>query len=331
MQKNRERILIVDDSATAAYIVATILSDYECRAVTNGPEALAMLNTFLPDLILLDVIMPGMDGFQVCEAVKNNPNHSDIPIVMVTSLNDRESKIKGLKAKADDFLSKPIDAIELRLRTANLLKVKSYADHLVALNKDLQEQLSERNRREEELRKTNSLLVCQHELTYQATHDALTGLLNRRAALELLSKELVRSKRQGGRLAIGMCDIDYFKKVNDTWGHQAGDSVLCGFAHILTTYIREYDVVARMGGEEFLVIAPIRAESEAGYIFDRLCSKIANIKMKARTVEIAITVSIGVAYSTMESEIDELMAAADIALYRAKAEGRNRVVHAAQS
>ena len=180
------------------------------------------------------------------------------------------------------------------------------------------------------LEKTNALLVeSQQALIHQATHDSLTGLLNRRAAMELLAKELVRNKRQGEGLAIGICDIDYFKKINDTWGHQTGDEVLRRLARILTADLREYDSVARIGGEEFLLIIPLKRERDAESIFERLRATIEQEKIITKDgEEIGITVSIGVSNATADSDMEKLLSEADVALYQAKGQGRNLVAYA---
>jgi putative two-component system response regulator len=146
MRTDAGKILIVDDQKANTRLIANLLADYECETACSGQEALAKLDVFSPDLILLDVIMPEMDGYQLCEAIKANSRLKDIPIVMVTSLDDRNSKIRGLEAGANEFLTKPIDPTELRLRTANLLKVKEYADFLANHNRILQEKLAERSK-----------------------------------------------------------------------------------------------------------------------------------------------------------------------------------------
>ena len=150
MQTGKARILIVDDLKTNTRLMSSLLAEYECDTAHSGQEAIKKLDVFFPDLIFLDVIMPEMDGYQVCAAIKNNPSHKKIPIVMVTALEDRASKIRGLSSGADDFLSKPIDPTELRLRTANLLKVKDYNDFLANHNKILKEKLAERTRKLED-------------------------------------------------------------------------------------------------------------------------------------------------------------------------------------
>lgn len=194
--------------------------------------------------------------------------------------------------------------------------------------KEIQETMEALRNKQDLLEKTNALLVESQEiLQHQATHDSLTGLLNRPAVLEVLAKELARHKRFGDGLAIGMCDIDHFKKINDTFGHLVGDDVLRWFAKTMIACVREYDVVARIGGEEFLLILPLKSGSDAKPVFERCCSQIAHKKMHTIDGEIGITVSIGVAYAAADSLLDKLLSEADTALYQAKAQGRNRVVY----
>ena len=173
-----------------------------------------------------------------------------------------------------------------------------------------------------------SLLESQRALTYQAMHDPLTDLLNRRGVMELLGKEMTRSARHAEPLALGMCDIDHFKIINDTWGHPVGDEVLCAVANFFKAGVREYDLVARMGGEEFLLVLPCKAGVDTDAIFERLCRQIAQTPIAAKSGSLSITISIGVAYASPGKSIDQLIDAADDALYRAKNEGRNRVVRA---
>lgn len=200
---------------------------------------------------------------------------------------------------------------------------------IVSLGFRLAMSLGEIKTQQATLQRSNALLLeSQCALLHQATHDSLTDLLNRRAALEQLAKELARSKRYQEGLAIGMCDIDHFKKVNDAWGHQIGDEVLCRISQILVKGVREYDVVARWGGEEFLLIMPIKAGQDSDSLFERLCRQVAESTIKTCSGELTVTISIGVSYATGDKSMATLLAEADVALYQAKAEGRNRVVYA---
>lgn len=181
---------------------------------------------------------------------------------------------------------------------------------------------------QEELSRTNELLLqSQAALEHQASHDPLTGLLNRRAAMDLFAKELARCQRSGNTLAVGLCDIDHFKVINDGWGHQIGDEVLCWFTGIAAQSFRSYDILARIGGEEFLLIVPLGDDGDADAVFERFRQLVAATKMQTRDGRLLeITVSIGVAYAKAGSEIVQLIAEADAAMYLAKAQGRNRVV-----
>ena len=196
--------------------------------------------------------------------------------------------------------------------------------------KKLAESMEELRIKQDMLEKINALLVeSQRSLLLQATYDSLTGLPNRRAAMDLLSRELARNKRHGEGFAIGMCVIDNFKTINDTWGHQIGDEALLWFARMLLASVREYDNVARIGGDEFLLILPLKTGVDAASVFERCRRQIADSKMKTKEgEELGITASIGVAFATVDSEMDKLLSKAESALNRAKSQGRNCVVYA---
>jgi diguanylate cyclase (GGDEF)-like protein len=202
-------------------------------------------------------------------------------------------------AEANDYLAKPFDRGELRARIGVGLRMI-----------EMQE----------------ALVESREKLSYLATHDPLTGLQNRRAILDRLREELARSGRHGDVLAVGMCDIDHFKKVNDTYGHQTGDDILCGLAQIFSENSRMFDSTGRLGGEEFLLITPLKAGTNWISVYDRLCAKIAESNIMTRTGVQSITVSIGVVCASVDSTVDETLEAADKAMYRAKNAGRNRVV-----
>jgi diguanylate cyclase (GGDEF)-like protein len=222
---------------------------------------------------------------------------------MLTSKDEKTDIVAGLDAGANDYLAKPYDPGELRARV-------------------------EVGKRMVEMQTT--LIESKEIMAHQATHDPLTGMLNRRAIMDQLHKELTRAERYGDALAIGMCDIDHFKKINDTYGHQTGDEVLCGLAQILSDDLREYDSVGRMGGEEFLVITPMKVETDYTSLFNRLCMRIAESRIQTRSGGLSITVSIGVACADAGSPVDEILGTADAALYRAKDQGRNCVVYDAE-
>ena len=208
-----------------------------------------------------------------------------------------------MEAGANDYISKPFDSEELQARVR-------VGQRMLELQASLRE--------------------ARDALAHQATHDPLTGIFNRRAILDRLSQELSRAKRENGELSVGMCDIDHFKNINDARGHQAGDEALVAFTRCLQALLREHDCIGRYGGEEFLVIAAgPQGEIEEG-LFERLCVRVAETEVMTKTGPVSITVSIGVARGTGQSTVDALLAAADQALYQAKAGGRNRVAYASQ-
>jgi diguanylate cyclase (GGDEF)-like protein len=297
------KILIADDDLTSRAILAGVLKKegYEVEAAVNGAEAWRVLRQpDAPSLVILDWMMPEMNGPEVVRRVRALETDRPPYVLMLTNRGDKADIIAGLDAGANDYLAKPFDPAELHARV-------------------------EVGRRMVEMQA--ALSASRETLAQQATHDPLTGMLNRRAILEKLHQELSRASRIGGEWAVGMCDIDHFKQINDTYGHQTGDEVLCGLARILSESLRPYDSVGRLGGEEFLVMAAIKAKTDPAVIFDRLCARVAESKMATRSGELSVTVSIGVACGAVGSTVDELLEAADAALYRAKNEGRNRVVH----
>ena len=297
------RILIADDDITSRTVLASVLKKqgHQVEATVNGAEAWETLRQpGAPELVILDWVMPEMDGPEVVRRVRALGTERPPYILMLTARGEKADIIAGLEAGANDYLSKPFDVGELRARI-------------------------EVGRRMVEMQA--ALIASREALAHQATHDPLTGLLNRRAILDTLNREVSRASRSGGPWAVGMCDIDHFKRINDTYGHQTGDDLLCGFARILNESLRPHDSAGRMGGEEFLLILPIMARGDALFPFDRLCGRIAESKIPTRSGVLSITASIGVASASAGSKADQMVEAADAALYRAKAEGRNRVAY----
>jgi len=196
-----------------------------------------------------------------------------------------------------------------------------------------QAELTESIRTKEALLEKADILAAENRQTVpgQATHDPLTGLLKLRGAMKLLTKELARNKRNGEDLAIGICDIDGFKEIYDTYGYRARNEVLCWIAQTLTTSLREYDTVARIGGEKFLLIMPLRPGGDAESVCERICEQISNRKIATTSGDISVTVSIGIAYAAQGSVINVLRAEADAALSHAKKLGCNRTVFFAKA
>ena len=306
----RARILIVDDHQDNVDVLQARLESWGFQTDTamSGEEALACVRRHAPDLMLLDVMMPGMDGHEVARRIKSNESLPFIPIIMQTALDSIENKVEGLDAGADDYITKPIEFAELEARIRSMLRIKK-----------LQEDLTDR---ETKLRDANA------KLTLMSETDGLTGLYNRRMLEQLLEEMYAHSERLVEPLSCVMCDLDKFKSVNDTYGHQAGDAVLRQFAAILKQEAREIDRVGRYGGEEFMVLLPGTVLDAAVTFAERVRKVVEDHRFDIHTGAIARTVSIGVAGwpHPKVTSTDRLVCAADDALYVAKEMGRNRVV-----
>jgi len=303
-EDRQARILVVDDNADNAEIVATRLRyrGYTITEAGTGEEALEQIRQGSPDLVLLDIMLPDIDGFEVSRRVKGDPALPFIPIILVTARDSTEDKVMGFEAGADDYLTKPINFSELEARVRSMLRIKR-----------LQDELEEKNR---ELRRLSVI-------------DGLTGLYNHRHIHGLLHDEFERSGRTGAPLTAAMFDLDHFKLVNDTWGHPAGDRVLIQIAAILRISARDVDRLGRYGGEEFITILP-STDTEGGSVFvERVRTSVESREFDIGADEpIRMTISAGVATFPHEhvTDVESLIHAADRALYAAKASGRNRTI-----
>ncbi len=451
------RVLVVDDLVPNVKLLSAKLQAeyFDVMTASSGPEALAKIATAPPDLVLLDVMMPGMDGFEVCRRLKSNPKTMHIPIVMVTALSDTENRVRGLEAGADDFLTKPVNDIALFARARSLIRLKLTSDqwrlrektshqfamldddkpiidepadharillvedgrsvidrivttlaydndqlivasnindamagvddlpgydlimvslllaeedglrlcsHLrsrestrqipILLMADEQEmkriakglelgandyilrpidrnELLARVRSQIRQKRYQDRLVANYTASLSmALTDALTGLFNRRYVMGHLERLVARSGENKKNFAVLMFDLDHFKRVNDTYGHAAGDVVLREFARRITRHMRSFDLAARIGGEEFLVILPDIDLASVRVVADRLCSVVADEPMvySADGSCVPVTTSVGVTMAGDRDEsVDGVLKRADTALYRAKRNGRNRV------
>lgn len=448
------RILVVDDVIPNVKILEAKLSVeyYDVVTAYNGPDALKIAREQQPDLILLDVMMPQMDGFEVCRRLKEDRHTAHIPVVMVTALSEAADRVQGLEVGADDFLTKPVDDLSLFARVKSLLRLKMMMDEFrlreetsselgvismsdrkeeaiqrarilviddneysvrlirevyaetydVTLGSDMEEarvllsggdfdlvvisldsahfdplRLCSRIRSMEETRQlpiltlvdesdrdklikgldlgvndyvmrpidTNELIVRTrtqilrkqyqdrlrhnfHRSLELAVTDSLTGLYNRRYMSNHLDAILQRARMDYKPVCVMIMDIDFFKPVNDTHGHDVGDEVIKEFARRIATGVRGIDLACRYGGEEFVVVMPDTEISLAMAVAERLRRQIADKPFAARkgAISINLTCSIGVTVSGEEEMADSLLKRADEALYKAKKDGRNRVV-----
>ena len=302
-----EDVLIADDDPVSRRLLQVSLGNAGYRVVmaADGEEALRILNERdCPRLAVLDWMMPAMDGVEVCRAVRGSAREPYLYLILLTAKGQQTEIIEGLEAGADDYITKPFDLQELKARLRSGKRIL-----------ELQEQL----------------VTAREQLRIQATHDSLTGLFNRMAILEALDREVTRANRENRPVAVMMADLDHFKFINDTHGHQAGDAVLQETARRMLASVRTYDFVGRYGGEEFLVVVPGSDLPAAAELAERLRQSVSAQPVCVAGAMISTTLSLGLAVSTGKFDRPEqLLQQADQALYAAKRAGRNRVATASR-
>ncbi len=294
----KTNILIVDDNASMIQLVARMLKGVaRLRFATGGAEALELMRQERPDLVLLDAEMPGMSGYEVCEAIRADALLSTVPVVFLTGNGDTAAEVRGLEAGAVDFITKPVHEALLLARVRTQLRVKTLSD----------------------------------ELRLMACTDGLTGVANRRHFDEMLNLEWVRNAREGTSLALLMVDVDHFKRYNDCHGHPAGDVCLKAVARALASVARRpADLVGRVGGEEFAVLLPGTDLKGARRVAQEAIEAVHALAVPHADSPTApqVTASIGVAACSDAEFVDRasssLVRVADEALYAAKSAGRNR-------
>jgi diguanylate cyclase (GGDEF)-like protein len=297
------RILIAEDDAVSRRLLKAMLVTwgYDVVVTSDGDQAWEALRLEdAPRLAILDWMMPGSNGVKVCRKVRMEIWEPYTYIILLTALHRDEDLVTGMDAGADDYITKPFNANELRVRLRA-------------------------GRRIIELQ--NELIEAREALRERATHDPLTGLWNHEEILRILRRQLSRAEREGGDVSVIMADLDHFKKVNDTYGHMAGDAVLRLTSRRMLSMVRDYDYIGRYGGEEFLIVLPGCDSEHALPFAERICQSIRGDCMDIPEGMVPMTISLGVATSGKEKQYDvnSLVQVADQALYRAKRNGRNRV------
>mgnify|MGYP000468818443 CR=1 FL=1 len=298
------KVLITDDDTTTRLILRGLLSQHDCEIVeaASGHEALSIIQSDSPpDLIFMDWNMPDLSGVEVTTLLRETLSEHQPYVIIVSSYNADQQVLEALSYGADDYITKPVDRHFLNAKFA-------VAKRII----DIQEKLKQSN---EVLQKL-------------AYYDELTGVLNRRAGNASFMVEVERCVRSDQNLSVALVDIDYFKKINDSYGHQTGDVVLKEFANVLRKTIRPYDIVCRYGGEEFMLIAEVNNEREAQQLFERIRQAVSALEIKTGQISIKITASFGVYIVTPSTQLSlhHMLKHADAALYQAKGEGRNRVI-----
>jgi len=331
-------ILVVDDKPDNLRLLSTMLSDrgYKVRKVISGELALKACQTRPPDLILLDINMPNMNGYIVCEKLKSSETTQDIPVIFISALDDVVDKVEAFSKGGADYITKPFEIQEVLARVKNQLTIRQLQKQLQEQNALLSEEIKERQRAEAELQKANQ------ELHRLATLDGLTQVANRRRFDDYLNLEWRRLQREQSPLSLILCDVDHFKLYNDTYGHLSGDFCLQEVAKAISNALkRPADVVARYGGEEFAIILPNTTIEGAIHVAELIQQNIQqlNILHSTSTVSKYVTISQGISCVIPHQNLTphHLIDVTDEALYAAKAKGRNciysrnLVVHIPQS
>jgi len=383
-------VLVVEDSRVQAKGLRRFLRKhgYEVMLAFNGRDGLAAAREHKPHVIVADIVMPVMDGFEMCHAIRGDESLNHIPIVMVTSLSNPGDVIRGLEAGADSYVSKPYEEQVLLARVRDALsmsrmnsnpgpekplqvvlggkrysitagrnqmlslllstyddavrqnvKLREARTDLVVFNASLETKVAQRTaalERENAVRRKaererekliDELVEARDELHFKATHDELTNHFNRSAILRAVKNELARANREKRPVGVILMDIDHFKRVNDSYGHLAGDAVLREVAKRISAAMRPYDAVGRYGGEEFIVMLPGCDVENAIQVAERLRMSFSENPIRTTEGGFRITMSFGVTsvIGATEKDLDAVIRAADQALYRAKNGGRNRV------
>ena len=289
------RILVVDDDPFSARLIDSVLraAAFTSSFVCEPDKAFQTILQERPDLIILDVVMPGMDGFRLCQRVRAHPGLQFVPIIFVTRKDDVEQRVRGLQVGGNDYVSKPFEPQEL------VARVRSHLQRMA-------------------------------ELRELAVRDGLTRCYNNKYFKMRLEQEMARARRYSSALTLGMLDVDHFKRINDGYGHPAGDAVLVHLASILTASVRSTDVVARYGGEEFGFLLVEASAEEASIIVERMRERVARHRfevpaLQGDVIKLGCTVSIGLSACKPDDTTFLLLQRADGALYEAKNAGRNRV------
>ena len=307
------RTLVADDDPITATILSTTLarSGMDVTVAQDGDVAWQQLNSVQPPaLAILDWMMPNVDGLELCRRIRSTQRLATMYVILVTGRDSRDDLVAGLQAGADDYMTKPIDVAELKARIGVGIRVAN-----------LQQSLT---------RSVNELKATHDRLARLASTDALTGVYSRRWWFDLAEKEFSRSRRYDHVFSMLMADLDWFKQINDTYGHEAGDRVLNQFGTMLRRTCRDSDVIGRLGGEEFALLLPETSADAAQHLANRITDSCRSLVVDASANDVCCSCSLGVTEVRADDErLDNVLTRADQALYAAKRAGRNRWIFAA--
>jgi len=300
--RKAQTILVAEDDPVSSRLLEKSLEGWGFRVLKarNGGEAWSALQNLHIRIAVLDWMMPGMDGVEICRRIREIPRTNYAYIILLTSKDSPKDIIAGIQAGADDYMTKPVNLLELQARLQTGRRIIELED---------------------------SMIEIQKRLTHLATRDGLTGLWNRAAILKFIQEELEHGARDGYTTSIIMIDVDHFKKINDLHGHQAGDSMLRAVTDIVRKNVRPYDKVGRYGGDELLVVLPNCNLYQVSKIAERIRAAGAARKVRPAGRSISVSLSLGCTSSEcfLKPDVDGLILASDAALYEAKRDGRNRV------
>ncbi len=300
------RVLIAEDDPVSRRVLEASLKKwgYDVLVACDGDEAWEVFESGDgPRLAILDWMMPGLDGIEVSRRIRKQSNEDYVYVMILTSRGQKQDLIDAMAAGADDYVTKPFDAGELRVRVRAAQRILDLQDEIIAARESLRE---------------------------QATHDMLTGLLNRPAIIEALQRALDHGEREKSRVGVVMADLDHFKRINDTQGHKAGDTVLRESVRRMRSVLRTYDSIGRYGGEEFLLVLPGCDEDGAIALAERIrcCLGEEPVRLCRNSLEVTASFGVTVVEGCRGQTADSAIMVADEALYLAKERGRNRVERA---
>lgn len=338
LNDHKKNILIVDDLVSNLQLLSTTLSQqgFIVRCAKNGSAALMGIRYEAPDLILLDIKMPDMDGYEVCQRIKADPQTCYVPIIFLSALDEVLDKVKAFEVGGVDYITKPFQVEEVLVRVKNQLDLQSAKARINNLNQQLEQKVRKRTR---ELKITNQKLAtankqlkqeiverqkAQQQIIRDAIHDGLTGLPNRTLLMTRIDHSIKQAKRNRDYLfALLFIDLDRFKMINDSLGHLVGDKLLIAIAQILPEGLRDTDTVARLGGDEFVILLDgINSLKDATHVGDRLQEKLKQpLNIEGHTVITSASIGIALSNTTYENS-SQLLRDADIAMYRAKEKGK---------
>ena len=326
-------ILVVDDIADNLHILANTLSKqgYQVRCAKNGSMALRGANTIQPNLILLDIKMPDIDGYQVCQKLKANEQTRHIPVIFLSALDDVLDRVKAFEVGGVDYISKPIQVKEVLVRVKNQISLQLANAKITELNQNLEKKVYQRTMELKTVvhklrQEINERQRVQQKLVHDALHDSLTGLPNRAFLMERIRFTITHAKANPGYLyALIFIDLDRFKIINDSLGHFLGDLLLIAVSKLLQECVRENDIVARLGGDEFVILLDgINDIQDATFVGNRIQKRLQS-PFELEGQSIFTSASMGIVYSSVEyNSASDLMRDADIAMYRAKDNGKGR-------